>query len=110
MRGGDIDQKFEIQHNQPIRQKGGQLKDNWVKFGEVWGEPEQFIGGRDHVMASQRTALGRLVFKCRFYPGVTPKMRLYDGTNTYEIDDVGLPDRRRSVRIECHTIEVQSGA
>lgn len=108
MGAGQFDRRIVIQQPIEDQDSGGDLVINWTTFGTVWA---QLLpgGGGESFESGQRTSQQRVQFRIRNLDGVTPRMRISWRSKYYQIDDVGEPDRDRTLILTCTAIENQSG-
>ena len=86
----------------------GQENSTFVDFATLWGGLEDPAGGESFVAdADQRSARQNVLWRVRWFEGVTPKMRLLNATQVFEILDVATVGRKEALLLTCKAFEVK---
>lgn len=92
-----------IQKATESRSATGAVTVVWSTFAPLRAQ-KLTSGGREFYAAQKINAETSVLFVCRHYPGVLPKMRVNDGT-IYDILSVTDPDGRgREMHISCKAV------
>lgn len=110
MRIGRLDRRVRIEYQQPQQLGDGHLTDNWLTLVEVWAERVDDAGneafnGTVQARASQSTR----TYRIRWRAGVTPRMRVREGADLWNIEAVIEEGRRDTILLTCTAFEVASG-
>ena len=87
MRAGNLRNYIAIQ--QPIESQDANLELilTWSTFAQLWGEILP-LTGREYWYSKQVTSEITGSIKIRYISGITTKMKVIDGTKTYDIEAV----------------------
>jgi len=94
MQAGKLRNRITIQTYTDSIASNGETTKTWTTFATVFAEIRP-ISGRELVMAGKVQGELSHVIKIRFISGVLSKMRITDGTRTFEIV-AAVPDRTNS--------------
>jgi SPP1 family predicted phage head-tail adaptor len=108
MRAGKLRRRVSIEHPAQIRGASGASTTNWVELARVWAGYDPAATGGDRLAGDQRTAVQTRICRIRYRDGVTPKMRLVDGANVYEIVDVADDDKTRELVLTLKAVEAKA--
>ncbi len=90
---GTLDRLCDIQRFVATgKNAGGESIGSWQTFATGWFRRE-YQSGSEGVQANQITAVIRHVYTGHYQAGITPKMRLVDYTDVYNIIDVSEKNR-----------------
>ena len=107
MRAGKLRRRVSIEAPATGRGPNGEEIGGWTPVCQAWMEFADVAAGGDRVAADMRTAVQQRVATIRRRAGITPKMRVLDGANAYEIVDVADADRRDKIVLTLKSIEAQ---
>lgn len=71
------------------------VRDEWIDLESVWADIVP-VSGREYFAAAQNISETQYKIYIRYFPGVNAKMRVQEGTHTYEILSV-LGDKRSGI-------------
>ncbi len=96
MRAGDLDRKITIQSATEAQDGYGEAVPTWGTFATVWAKFTPNRGG-ERFAANQIVAQADGVFRIRWQPGITEKMRVsYDG-DIYDIQYIAEIGRHEAL-------------
>ena len=105
MKAGTLDRRVVIETSVETQDTTGAPVSAWSTFAAVWASRRDTTG-RERVLAGAETAMADAVYRIRWLPGVTAKMRLIEGPNVWDI--VALAELGRHVGLELTCTRVQT--
>jgi len=93
MRAGTLRNYVIIQSATESFNSSGELILTWATFATVWAEIVPLVG-REYFASKQVNAEVSAKVRLRYTAGITPEMRIIDGTKTYQIEAVINIDNR----------------
>ena len=75
MRAGDLRERITIQQNAPTRDGFSADVDHWSTFATLWAKVET-VSGAEAIEQQRAAALLTYKITLRYYPGITPDMRV----------------------------------
>lgn len=94
MRAGKLRRILEIQEAVETQDTTGSMVPTWETFAFVHGSVEP-LRGREFWAAHELQAQMDTRIRIRYLPGITPKMRILDGTRIFQIYSVIDPESRQ---------------
>lgn len=108
MGAGDFDRRIILQEPIPDQGSAGEPVETFAEWQAVWAQLVT-VGGGESFASGQRFAQQTTQFRIRYRDGVTPQMRVVYRSKFYKIEDVGEPDRDRTIILTCTILENVSG-
>lgn len=100
MRAGSLDRRVVIQTVSETQDSMGAPTQTWSTFAEVWANRRD-TRGSERIRAQSETAMADAVFRIRWLDGVTAKMRLVEGSDTWDIVAIAEMGRREGLDLTC---------
>jgi SPP1 family predicted phage head-tail adaptor len=101
MQSGKLRHQLVIQQKSVTRDNYGGEVVTWASFAEVWGEKRP-LRGREYVALQAAQSEIQTRFVVRYVAGVTPQMRILDGSDVHEIVEViDVNGRNRELELMC---------
>jgi SPP1 family predicted phage head-tail adaptor len=101
MQAGRLTLLLTIERAEESRTPMGGVSQEWVEFAKVRAMAEQ-QKGREFEVARSRYAEVTEVFRFRWHPGITPKMRAKLGERVFNITAViNVEERNRETLLYC---------
>ena len=85
MRAGNLRHRITVEQNTPTRNSKGEEIDSWAPFGGPRYGAVIPLTGREAFNAQQRHAEAEIRIEMRYFPGITPKMRVSFGGRLFDI-------------------------
>lgn len=80
---------------------GAAGQQNWETIATVWAAIEP-ASAREFVTAQQMAAEVNTLIRIRYFPGITPKMRVLYGTRWFDIQGIiDVDERHRHLHLVC---------
>ncbi|MGO4185207.1 phage head closure protein [Paenibacillus sp. TAF43_2] len=76
--------KITIKKRQPPQDEYGASLNEWVTVKTIWSSKEPLLG-REYFAAEAAQSLVEVKFRCRFTKGIENEMRVYHGSDVYDI-------------------------
>jgi SPP1 family predicted phage head-tail adaptor len=101
MKAGKLRRRLEIQQANETQGPTGEISVAWSTFADVHGSVEP-LRGREFWAAKEQQAQVDTRIRIRYLEGVTPKMRVIDGTRVFLIYAVIDPEtRHQEIQLMC---------
>ena len=98
---GAMTRRVTIQQSSPTKDASGAPDKTWSTFASVWAKCED-LQGREIWQAQQVTAKIPVRYRIWYLAGLSPAMRLVDGSQVFDIKSVSDPDGlRREMTLLC---------
>lgn len=97
---GELDRRIAIQQRSVTRDAYGGEVVTWVTFATVWARRRD-LAGRELVMAQEQQAPRTVEYAIRYRAGVSPAMRVVEGSRTSVINGVLEVGRREWMALQC---------
>lgn len=108
MPAGKFDRRIRIDTPLQYQESSGAPAEEWQLWREVWAELV-IVGGGEGMTNGQRYAQQTVQFRIRATPGVDPSMSIVFQGKRYRIEDVGQPDRNKTLVLTCTVLDNHSG-
>lgn len=101
---GPLNQRVTIKSRAAGQDAAGQPNGSWADVVTVWASVRHGTGS-EAIRAGETASVTKASIRIRWRAGVTPAMRVYHGSDVYEVLQV-LPDygTRMHVDLVCETI------
>lgn len=103
MQAGKLDRRVVIQTSAETQDAMGAPSVTWSTFATVWASRRD-TRGSERVRAGAETAMADAVFRIRYLAGVTAKMRVLEGSDTWDIEAVAELGRREGLDLTCSRV------
>lgn len=101
MQAGRLDRRVTIEAYTATRDAAGGEARNWAELATVWAEKRD-LAGREFLTASQEAqAQVETLWRTRWRPDITAKMRLVHDGVIYDIEGVAELGRRDGLELRC---------
>jgi head-tail adaptor len=101
MNTGNLDRKLIIQYNTGATKGAeGEPIEVWATFATVWGRKSS-RGGRESVQGAEQVAVREDIYIIRWLNGLTEKMRIMDGSDSYNITFINEIGRRSLMEVSA---------
>lgn len=101
MRAGDLPHRVELQRATGVRNEVGEEEQTWTTIAQLWAGVKP-LSGRELWNAQQVQPDVTHEVSMRFYPGVTPKMRIKFRTRILNIvSAVNVDENDTELRLVC---------
>lgn len=94
MRAGELRHRVAILRKNIARDMYGAAMETWDTLATVWGSIEA-LSGKEYFNAAQVRAEATYRIRIRYFPNITPAMRVMAGDRIFDIQAVLDPDGRR---------------
>lgn len=91
---GSLDRRITIQSATETQQDNGELSLTWSSFASLWAKKDFKTGG-ETFEADELVARNTVDWVVRYYPGITEKMRIIEGTSIWDILYIAEDGRER---------------
>lgn len=107
MNAGELDRQITIQTRTETQDAAGSPTITWTTFAsDVWAK-RRFVRGREFFASQAVHAETTARFTIRYRAGVTPKMRIIDRSDTFDVD-AALPIGKGRAWLELMCTQVVS--
>lgn len=101
MRIGKLRYRITIEQSSETQTVGEPVR-TWTTFATVWADYEDLGGSEVSAGGQDQFATGQRRWEIRYLTGVSPRMRVNDGTRTWDIDRViNVDGRNREMHLFC---------
>ena len=104
IRSGQMRERVDIQTLTDTQDAQGGRSETWTVFRTVWAAIRP-LRGREFLAAQQEQARVTHEIKLRWFSGITPKMRIMQGTREFRIDAViNVDERNQLMSLMCEEV------
>jgi len=104
MRAGDLRHRVTIQQAVESQNDFGEVITTWQNYKTVWAAIKP-LTGREYFASQQVNAEVSVQIQMRYIPGITPKMRIVEGSKVYEIEAVmDVEGKRKELQLLCKEV------
>jgi SPP1 family predicted phage head-tail adaptor len=101
MRAGDLRHRVTIQLPVESQNDFGEVITTWQDYKTVWAVVLP-LTGREYFASRQVNAEVTVQIQMRYIPGITPKMRVVEGSKVYEIEAVmDVEGKKKELQLLC---------